>query len=108
MPPVSTVFFGGGTPTLLPPAEIGAIIAAVSDAFGLLPGAEVTIEANPETVDQRSLASCGSTGSPGCRSACRATVEHVLAVLDRQHTPGRPQRSSQGRAGPASSTSTWT
>ena len=46
--PVATVFFGGGTPTLLGPAELGAILAAVDGEFGLAAGAEVTTEANPE------------------------------------------------------------
>ena len=49
--PVSTVFFGGGTPTLLPPAALGGILRAIDAEFGLAPGAEVTAEANPETVD---------------------------------------------------------
>jgi oxygen-independent coproporphyrinogen-3 oxidase len=92
VPPVSTVFFGGGTPTLLPPAEIGAIIAAVDDAFGLLPGAEVTIEANPETVDQRSLSQLREHGVTRVSFGMQSDVERVLAVLDRQHAPGRPQQ----------------
>ena len=92
VPPVSTVFFGGGTPTLLPPGEIGAIIAAVSDAFGLLPGAEVTIEANPETVDQRSLSQLREHGVTRVSFGMQSDVERVLAVLDRQHAPGRPQQ----------------
>jgi putative oxygen-independent coproporphyrinogen III oxidase len=92
VPPVSTVFFGGGTPTLLPPAEIGAIIAAVNDAFGLLPGAEVTIEANPETVDQRSLSQLREHGVTRVSFGMQSDVERVLAVLDRQHAPGRPQQ----------------
>ena len=92
VPPVSTVFFGGGTPTLLPPGEIGAIIAAVRDAFGLLPGAEVTIEANPETVDQRSLSQLREHGVTRVSFGMQSDVERVLAVLDRQHAPGRPQQ----------------
>jgi putative oxygen-independent coproporphyrinogen III oxidase len=92
VPPVSTVFFGGGTPTLLPPGEIGAIITAVGDAFGLLPGAEVTIEANPETVDQRSLGQLRDHGVTRVSFGMQSDVEHVLAVLDRQHAPGRPQQ----------------
>src|SRR6476619_5926213 len=49
-PPVSTVFFGGGTPTLLPRHELVAVFDAVRDAFGLVPGAEVTTESNPDSV----------------------------------------------------------
>jgi oxygen-independent coproporphyrinogen-3 oxidase len=89
---VETVFFGGGTPTLLPPREIGGIIASLDVAFGLAPGAEVTIEANPETVDQRSLAELRERGVTRVSFGMQSDVEHVLAVLDRQHQPGRPQQ----------------
>src|SRR6201995_4928400 len=60
--PVSTVFFGGGTPTLLPPAALGGILRAIDAEFGLRPGAEVTAEANPESVDQASLSELRSQG----------------------------------------------
>jgi putative oxygen-independent coproporphyrinogen III oxidase len=90
--PVETVFFGGGTPTLLPPREIGAILRALDEAFGLAPGAEVTIEANPETVDQRSLAELRAEGVTRVSFGMQSDVPHVLAVLDRQHQPGRPQQ----------------
>ncbi|HKT55341.1 MAG TPA: radical SAM protein, partial [Microbacterium sp.] len=53
--PAATVFFGGGTPTLLPPSALGAILRAIDAEFGLAPGAEVTTEANPESVDEASL-----------------------------------------------------
>src|SRR5438270_3955812 len=53
---VSTVFFGGGTPTLLPPAALGGVLRAIDGEFGLAPAAEVTTEANPESVDEVSLA----------------------------------------------------
>jgi oxygen-independent coproporphyrinogen-3 oxidase len=90
--PVRTIFFGGGTPTLLPPREIGGIIGSIDDAFGLLPGAEVTIEANPETVDQRILAELRAEGVTRVSFGMQSDVPHVLAVLDRQHQPGRPQQ----------------
>src|ERR1700691_5340585 len=45
--PASAVFFGGGTPTLLPPGDLAAILSAIDGEFGLAPGAEVTAEANP-------------------------------------------------------------
>jgi putative oxygen-independent coproporphyrinogen III oxidase len=91
-PPARTVFFGGGTPTLLPPREIGGIIRSIDEAFGLLPGAEVTIEANPETVDQRILAELRAQGVTRVSFGMQSDVPHVLAVLDRQHQPGRPQQ----------------
>src|ERR1700727_2809672 len=46
LPAVSTVFFGGGTPTLLPPRDLAAILRAIDGEFGLAPGAEVSTEAN--------------------------------------------------------------
>jgi len=90
--PVRTVFFGGGTPTLLPPREIGGVLRSIDDAFGLLPGAEVTIEANPETVDERILAELRAEGVTRVSFGMQSDVPHVLAVLDRQHQPGRPQQ----------------
>jgi oxygen-independent coproporphyrinogen-3 oxidase len=90
--PARTVFFGGGTPTLLPPAAIGGLISAVDEAFGLAPGAEVTIEANPESVDQRSLAQLRAAGVTRVSFGMQSDAAHVLAILDRQHQPGRPQQ----------------
>jgi putative oxygen-independent coproporphyrinogen III oxidase len=89
---VSTVFFGGGTPSLLPPDDIGAILADIDGAFGLAAGAEVTIEANPETVDERSLAQLRARGVNRISLGMQSDVPHVLATLDRQHRPGRPQQ----------------
>ena len=60
--PVSTVFFGGGTPTLLPPADLAATLRAIDDNFGLRTDAEITVEANPESVDARSLAELRAAG----------------------------------------------
>ncbi len=91
-PPVTSVFFGGGTPTLLPPASLGAILRAIDGEFGLAPGAEVTVEANPETVDQRVLAGLRATGMTRISLGMQSAAPHVLAVLDRVHRPGRPAR----------------
>ena len=54
-PRASTVFVGGGTPTLLTPRQLGGLITDVRETFGLTPDAEVTTEANPETVDEAML-----------------------------------------------------
>src|SRR5213078_1553124 len=88
--PVSTVFFGGGTPTLLPPSALGAILRAIDAEFGLAPGAEVTTEANPESVDQASLSELRSQGLTRISFGMQSAVPAVLAVLDRAHRPGRP------------------
>jgi putative oxygen-independent coproporphyrinogen III oxidase len=87
--PVSTVFFGGGTPTLLPPADLGRVLAAIRDEFGLTDGAEVTTEANPESVDPMALAALRSAGFNRISFGMQSAREHVLATLDRVHTPGR-------------------
>ncbi|WP_067974263.1 radical SAM family heme chaperone HemW [Nocardiopsis trehalosi] len=90
--PVSTVFVGGGTPTLLPPEDLGRVVAAVDDAFGLAPDAEVTTEANPETVDRDALLRLRDAGFTRVSFGMQSARPHVLAVLDRTHTPGRPEQ----------------
>src|SRR6266699_968356 len=88
--PVSTVFFGGGTPTLLPPSALGAILRAVFADFVLAPGAEVTTESNPESVDEASLNELRAQGLTRVSFGMQSAVPAVLAVLDRVHRPGRP------------------
>lgn len=89
--PVQTVFFGGGTPTLLPPADLTAILRAIDAELGLADGVEVTAEANPETVDERTLAQLRAGGFTRISLGMQSAVPHVLAVLDRVHQPGRPE-----------------
>jgi oxygen-independent coproporphyrinogen-3 oxidase len=88
-PPVATVFFGGGTPTLLPAADLAAILRAIDHELGLAPGAEVTTEANPESVDPAALGELRAAGFTRVSLGMQSAVEHVLATLDRTHTPGR-------------------
>ena len=90
VPQVATVFLGGGTPTLLPPAQLGGLLTAIDGEFGLAPGCEVTVEANPETVDERSLAQLRAAGVTRISLGMQSAVPHVLSVLDRVHQPGRP------------------
>jgi putative oxygen-independent coproporphyrinogen III oxidase len=90
--PVRTVFFGGGTPTLMPPAAFGAILRAIDAEFGLAPGAEVTTEANPESVDEAILSELRAQGVNRVSFGMQSAVPGVLAVLDRVHQPGRPAR----------------
>jgi len=87
--PASTVFVGGGTPTLLPPADLAALLGGVRDRFGLAAGAEVTTEANPDSVDAASLAALAAAGFTRVSFGMQSAVPHVLATLDRTHDPRR-------------------
>jgi len=98
-PEVGTVFFGGGTPTLLPSADLVRMLGAVRDRFGLAPGAEVTTEANPDTVTPESLAALREGGFTRLSFGMQSAVPAVLAVLDRTHDPERvPQVVAWARA----------
>ncbi|MGH3341974.1 MAG: radical SAM family heme chaperone HemW [Carbonactinosporaceae bacterium] len=90
--PVDTVFFGGGTPTLLPAPDLVRVLRAIDLEFGLAAGAEVTTEANPESVDAASLAELRAGGFTRVSFGMQSARAHVLRVLDRSHTPGRPER----------------
>jgi putative oxygen-independent coproporphyrinogen III oxidase len=87
--PVSTVFFGGGTPTLLKPAELGSVITAIRDEFGLVEGAEISCEANPDSVGPVELHQLREAGMTRMSFGMQSAVESVLATLDRTHDPLR-------------------
>ncbi|HEX2176181.1 MAG TPA: radical SAM family heme chaperone HemW [Nocardioidaceae bacterium] len=88
-PPVDTVFFGGGTPTLLPPEDLNRILDAVRDELGLTAGVEVTTEANPDSVDPESLQRLRDAGFNRISLGMQSAVPRVLATLDRTHDPAR-------------------
>ncbi|MET4705079.1 radical SAM family heme chaperone HemW [Frigoribacterium sp. UYMn621] len=85
----STVFFGGGTPTMLPVADLTAMLAAVAGTWGLAHGAEVTTEANPDSVDAAYLRSLADAGFTRVSFGMQSAVPHVLATLERTHDPDR-------------------
>jgi oxygen-independent coproporphyrinogen-3 oxidase len=87
--PVSTVFFGGGTPTLLSPADLGSIVRFVADEFGLAPDAEITTESNPDSVRPGDLERLRAGGLNRISFGMQSAVDHVLATLDRTHDPAR-------------------
>ena len=87
--PVSTIFFGGGTPTLLSPEDLGSVVAAAAQEFGLAPGVEVTTESNPDSVDAASLERLREVGINRVSFGMQSQVPHVLEVLDRTHDPRR-------------------
>ncbi|WCB92140.1 Heme chaperone HemW [Baekduia alba] len=88
-PPAQTVFVGGGTPTLLAPDELARILDAIREHVGIAPGAEVTTEANPESVDPVALAALREAGFTRISLGMQSAAPHVLETLDRHHTPGR-------------------
>lgn len=83
----STVFFGGGTPTLLPPGDLARMLAGIGDAFGIARDAEVTVEANPDTVTPAVAAELTAAGVTRLSIGMQSSVPHVLAALDRTHDP---------------------
>jgi putative oxygen-independent coproporphyrinogen III oxidase len=87
--PVSTIFFGGGTPTLLSPADLGAVIAAIASEFGLADDVEVTTESNPDSVARWDLEQLRGAGFNRLSFGMQSAVDHVLRVLDRTHDPLR-------------------
>ncbi|KQX68877.1 radical SAM family heme chaperone HemW [Angustibacter sp. Root456] len=98
-PPVDTVFVGGGTPTLLPVDDLGLLLEAVRARFGLADGAEVTTEANPDSVTADSLKALRDKGFTRVSFGMQSAVPHVLATLDRTHDPERvPQVVAWARA----------
>jgi oxygen-independent coproporphyrinogen-3 oxidase len=90
-PPLTSVFFGGGTPTLLPPNDLISILDAARAELGLRPGGEVTVEANPDSIDRRGLEALRDGGATRVSFGMQSVRRHVLAVLERTHTPGRAE-----------------
>ncbi|MFM5951552.1 MAG: radical SAM family heme chaperone HemW [Micrococcales bacterium] len=84
---LETVFFGGGTPTLLPANELAEALSLLREAFGIADGAEVTTEANPDTVDRDYLSVLKDAGFNRLSFGMQSAVPEVLAVLDRTHNP---------------------
>ncbi len=87
--PVSTVFFGGGTPTLLSPADLGSVLAAIAAEFGLAADAEITTESNPDSVTLRDLEELCGVGLNRISFGMQSAVDSVLRTLDRTHDPLR-------------------
>jgi oxygen-independent coproporphyrinogen-3 oxidase len=87
--PVRTVFFGGGTPTLLDPADLTSVLTAIDQELGLAPDAEVTTEANPDSVTKDDLVALREAGFTRVSFGMQSAVPHVLTTLDRTHDPAR-------------------
>jgi oxygen-independent coproporphyrinogen-3 oxidase len=87
--PVSTVFVGGGTPSLLGAARLATVLDAVRDRFPLARDAEVTTEANPESTSPEFFDALRSAGYTRVSLGMQSASPRVLALLDRTHSPGR-------------------
>ncbi|MGO1407064.1 MAG: radical SAM family heme chaperone HemW [Brachybacterium sp.] len=86
---VSTVFFGGGTPTLLPADDLVAMLDHLRTLIPLADGAEVTTEANPDSVTRASLSRLAAGGITRVSFGMQSAVPSVLATLDRTHDPAK-------------------
>lgn len=89
MQPLRTIFFGGGTPTMLDSTQLASILDALRERFGVADDIEVTTEANPETVGPAELEALRAAGFTRVSIGMQSAVPRVLDLLDRQHRPGR-------------------
>jgi oxygen-independent coproporphyrinogen-3 oxidase len=95
---VDTVFVGGGTPTLLSADDLGRILDGIDRTWGLADGAEVTTEANPESVTPDYLRKLRANGFTRISLGMQSASPAVLRILDRKHTAGRaPQAAIEAR-----------
>lgn len=93
---VVSVFFGGGTPTTLDVADLRGVLERVRDRFAVTPDAEVTIEANPDTVDELKLSALLASGFDRLSMGAQSFDRSVLASLERVHSPDAVRRAFAG------------
>jgi oxygen-independent coproporphyrinogen-3 oxidase len=86
---LSTVFFGGGTPTLIDAKELVRILQALKNEYGFTDDAEVTTEANPDSVTRQDLEILRTGGFTRISFGHQSSAANVLALLERTHTPGK-------------------
>lgn len=84
---VPSIFFGGGTPSLMEASDIKSIISAIGSEFDLATDVEITLESNPDTVDRQKLESFYQAGVNRISFGMQSAIPHVLATLDRTHNP---------------------
>jgi oxygen-independent coproporphyrinogen-3 oxidase len=84
---VPTIFFGGGTPSLLPPKDLGRVISAIKERNGVTEDCEITLEANPDSVTQEKLEQLIAAGFNRISFGMQSSNPEVLKVLDRTHNP---------------------
>ncbi len=98
-PAVSTVFVGGGTPTMLRSGDLVRVLDGIRERFGLAEGVEVTTEANPDSVTPASLAELAAGGFTRVSVGMQSAVPHVLRTLERTHDPDNVARAVAGARG---------
>lgn len=86
-PPASSVYFGGGTPTMLSVRALRAILEEVGDTWGIAPGTEVSIEANPDTITEQVAQELAASGFTRVSLGMQSAVPQVLVTLERTHRP---------------------
>jgi oxygen-independent coproporphyrinogen-3 oxidase len=91
-PEVDTVFVGGGTPTMLAATDLGRMLRGIRETFGLRPDAEVTTEANPDSVTPEALQTLAGAGFTRVSIGMQSAVPHVLRTLERTHDPANVER----------------
>ncbi len=90
--PLASVYFGGGTPAMLPATSLAGLLALVRGLIGLEPGAEVSLEANPGALSRGKLAALRSAGFNRLSLGAQSFDPGLLAVLGRRHSPGDTRR----------------
>ncbi len=93
---VPTIFFGGGTPSLLPANDLGRVITAIKSGWSVSPNCEITLEANPDSVDASKLMAFREAGFNRVSFGMQSAQPHVLATLDRTHNPENVLRAIEG------------
>ena len=84
---VPSIFFGGGTPSLMPAGELARVIARIGEHFEVLDDAEITLEVNPDSVTPEFLSTMRESGATRISMGMQSAVPHVLEALDRTHNP---------------------
>jgi len=90
--PVSSIFFGGGTPSLMPPQTVAAVIAAADEAWGLTSDCEITLEANPNSVEVANFAALASAGVNRVSIGVQSFDPQILEFLGRAHSGDEARR----------------
>ena len=84
--PLASIFFGGGTPSLMDPASVAALIADATSLFAAVPDLEITLEANPTSVEAARLAAFRDAGVNRLSLGVQALDDAALAALGRRHS----------------------